>query len=96
MLPFLIQRLRKSTGFKMEEWDDWNYLFRNYITAKISGPVSNVHEFEDIDHQIEICNEICRPDIRYNECVERMQELLLVSFNFTHNKTFSYGQYIGN
>ena len=80
----------------MEEWEDWLYLFRHYINAKISAPARAPEEYKGSDHQIELFTKMCSSDIMYNEALHITQLLMLLTFNYTHGKNLTYQEFQGN
>ena len=79
----------------MADWDDWRIRHKIYIDAEISGPVNVPEEYKGSDHQIDLFSEICRFDITYKESLERIQQTLLILFNYTHGQCLSFTEYLG-
>ena len=79
----------------MEDWEDWRYLYRRSIFGSTSEPTIYNKENEVSDQKIDLLSEISSDFISYTDVKDIIQEMILLTFNCTHNELLTTSVFLG-
>ena len=80
----------------MDEWEDWKYLYRTFIFASISEPLRITKDYETWDNKIELFSEISSDSISYEDLKAIIQEIIVLTFNYTHGQSLKAREFLGS
>ena len=80
----------------MKDWEDWRSIYGKFIFASISEPTRILNEFEAWDQKIDLLSEITSDFISYSDLNDIVQELFLLTFNYTHGQYLTQTEFLGN
>ena len=80
----------------MEEWEDWRYLYREFINASTSEPKRAQNEYKEYDQKIDLLSAISSESISYINVNDIILEMILRTFNYTHGQSLTHSEFLGN
>ena len=86
----------------MEGWEDWRYLYREFINASTSEPKRagmweyGKNEYDEYNQKIDLLSEISSDSIRYTDVHDIVLEMILLTFNYAHGQSLTHSEFSGN